>query len=228
MRAVATSLALPLRQLADPGFRAPLLKGLGLSILAFAGLAFLADWGVGVLAGGEGWLATLAGLLGGALVLVAAVWLFVPVLLALTSLFLDDVAEAVERRFYPGLPEARGASLAAQVWAGLRMSLRLLALSLVILPLGLVAPPVGVVLFWAVAAVSVGYGLFDGVAQRRLPVAEANLLRRARRTEVLALGGALAALAVVPVANLLVPVLGTAAMTHLFHRRADGVPAPRA
>ncbi|MFC7609150.1 EI24 domain-containing protein [Teichococcus aestuarii] len=108
------------------------------------------------------------------------------------------------------------------------MSLRLLALSLVILPLGLVAPPVGVVLFWAVAAVSVGYGLFDGVAQRRLPVAEANLLRRARRTEVLALGGALAALAVVPVANLLVPVLGTAAMTHLFHRRADGTPAPRA
>ncbi|PHK96767.1 cysteine biosynthesis protein CysZ [Pseudoroseomonas rhizosphaerae] len=227
MRAIATSLVLPLRQLTHPGFRAPLLKGLGLSILAFAGLAWLADWGVGVLAGGEGWLATLAGLLGGALVLVGAIWLFVPVLLALTSLFVDEVAEAVERRFYPGLPPAGGASLPAQVWASLRMSVRLLALSLLILPLGLVAPPVGVVLFWAVAAVSMGYGLFDGVAQRRLPVAEANALRRARRTEVLALGGVLAALAVVPIANLLVPVLGTAAMTHLFHRRPDGAPAPR-
>ncbi len=218
MRAVPASLILPLRQLGDPGFRGPLLKGLGASILAFAGLVWLADWGAGALAGGQGWMATAAGLLGGALVLVGAVWLFLPVMLAITSLFLDDVADAVERRFYPGLPEARGASLAAQIRANLAFSVRLLLLSLLILPLAIALPPLGVVLFWAVAAVSLGYGLFEGVAQRRMSVAESRILRRQRRSEVLAVGGVLAALAVIPVGNLLVPVLGTAAMTHLLNR----------
>lgn len=218
MKAVLASLILPLRQIADPGFRGPLLKGLGAAILAFTGLAFLADWGVGALAGGTGWLATVAGLLGGALVLLAAIWLFVPVMLGITSLFLDETAEAVERRYYPGLPPPAGASLPAQVRAGLVMSAQFLLLSLVILPVALAVPPLGVALFWAAAAVSLGYGLFDGVAQRRLGIDEARAARRRLRPRILALGGALAGLALVPVANLLVPVLGTAAMTHLFHR----------
>ncbi|MDQ1078976.1 EI24 domain-containing protein [Pseudoroseomonas cervicalis] len=230
MQAVLAALTLPLQQLTDPGFRGPLLKGLGIALLAFAGLAFLADWGVGALAGGEGWLATLAGLLGGALVLVSAVWLFVPVLLGITSLFLDEVAEAVERRFYPSLPPAEGASLAAQVSAGIGLSLRLLLLSLLILPLALLLPPIGVVLYFAVAAVSLGYGLFDGVAQRRVDVVQSRALRRRQRAQIIAVGMALAALAAVPLFNLLVPVLGTAAMTHLLHRgqawgQAGGRPA---
>jgi uncharacterized protein involved in cysteine biosynthesis len=218
MKAVPASLLLPLRQITDPAFRTPLLKGLGAAILAFGGLAWLADWGVGALAGGTGWLATVAGLLGGLLVLISAVWLFVPVLLAITGLFLDEVAEAVERRHYPQLPPAAGASLAAQVGANLRFAGRFLLISLVLLPLALLLPPVGVVLFWAVAAVSLGYGLFDGVAQRRMSIAESHRLRRSRRAEILLVGGALAALAAVPLLNLLVPVLGTAAMTHLLHR----------
>ncbi|HWX51300.1 MAG TPA: EI24 domain-containing protein [Roseomonas sp.] len=218
MKTIAASLLLPFRQITDPGFRRPLLKGLLAAILAFGGLAVLADWGVGALVGGQGWLATMAGLLGGALVLLTAIWLFVPVLLAITSLFLDDVAEAVERRFYPALPPAEGASLSAQIRANLALSLRLLVLSLVILPLTLLLPPVGVVLFWAVSAVSLGYGLFEGVAQRRMSVPESRILRRRRRTEILAVGAVLAIAAVLPVANLLVPVLGTAAMTHLLHR----------
>ncbi|HWL81514.1 MAG TPA: EI24 domain-containing protein [Roseomonas sp.] len=222
MKTVTASLLLPLRQIADPGFRGPLLKGLLASVLAFGGLAVLADWGVGALVGGEGWLATMAGLLGGALVLLTAIWLFVPLLLAITSLFLDEVAEAVERRFYPALPPAAGASLGAQISANLSLSLRLLVLSLIILPLTLLLPLVGVVLFWAVSAVSLGYGLFEGVAQRRMSVPEARLLRQRRRTEILAVGAVLAAAAVVPVANLLVPVLGTAAMTHLLHRGKPG------
>lgn len=218
MKAVPASLLLPLQQITDPAFRMPLLKGLGAAILAFGGLAWLADWGVASLAGGTGWLATVAGLLGGLLVLIAAVWLFVPVLLAITGLFLDEVAEAVERRFYPQLPPADGASLAAQVGANLRFALRFLLISLVLLPLALLLPPVGVVLFWAVATISLGYGLFDGVAQRRMSIAESHRLRRSRRGEILVVGGMLAALAAVPLLNLLVPVLGTAAMTHLLHR----------
>ena len=218
MHAVSTSLLLPLRQITDPGFRWPLLKGVAGALLAFAGLVWLADWGVSALVGGDGWLATLAGLLGGVLVLVSAIWLFVPVMLGIASLFLDEVAEAVEKRFYPALPRPQGAGLHAQIWAGVVLGLRMLVLTVLVMILALFAPPVGAVLFWVVAAVSLGNGLFDGVAQRRMAVPDATLLRRRLRWPIWAVGGVLALAALVPVLNLVVPVWGTAAMTHLLQR----------
>jgi uncharacterized protein involved in cysteine biosynthesis len=211
-------LFLALRQLGDPAFASPLLKGLGGAVLVFAGLVAAGAWGAEALAGGSGWLATAAAALGGALALGLAVWLFVPVVLAVAGLFLDPVAEAVERRFYPGLPPARGASLAAQVRFNLWLGLRLAVLSLAALPLALALPPVGAALLWLVSAVGLGHGLFEGVAQRRMGVADARALRRAREARVLAVGAVLAGVSLVPVLNLLVPVVGTAAMTHLLHR----------
>ena len=222
MSAILASLVLPLRQVADPAFRGPLLKGLLGALLAFAGLVALSGWGVSALAGGQSWLATIAGTLGGALALFSAVWLFVPVALAIGGLFTDPVAAAVERRFYPALPPPRGASLAAQARFNIVFAAKMLALTLVVLPLSFLVPVVGVVALWLVAAISLGQGLFEGVAQRRMGVAAAQALRRRRWASVLAVGGALAALAAVPIANLLVPVLGTAAMTHLLHRGPGG------
>jgi uncharacterized protein involved in cysteine biosynthesis len=218
MHAVATSLVLPFRQLTDSAFRRPLFRGLGGAVVAFLALIWLADWGVAALLSGSGWWATLAGVLGGLLVLISALWLFVPVALAISGLFLDDVAEAVERRYYPLLPPAEGPALHHQIWAGCVLGLQMLGLTILIMPLGFLVPPLGAVAFWAVAALSLGYGLFDGVAQRRMSVEQSRLLRRQVRWPVLTVGAVLAALALVPIANLLVPVLGTAAMTHLLQR----------
>lgn len=213
-------LFLALRQLGDRAFFWPLLKSLGGAVLVFAGLAAAGAWGAEALAGGEGWVARLAGALGGLLSLVVAVWLFVPVTLAVAGLFTDPVAEAVERRFYPGLPPARGASLAAQARFNLWLGVRLAAMSLAALPLTVALPPLGAALFWAISAVGLGHGLFEGVAQRRMGVEEARVLRRGREARVLAVGAVLAAAALVPVLNLLVPVVGTAAMVHVLHRNA--------
>lgn len=216
-------IVLALRQLGDRAFVWPLLKGLGGAVLVFAGLAVAGAWGAEALAGGSGWVARVAGALGGLLALVLAVWLFVPVMLALSGLFLDPVAETVERRFYPGLPPARGASLAAQARFNLWLGVRLAAASLVALPLSVALPPLGAALFWAISAVGLGHGLFEGVAQRRMGVAEARALRRSREARVLAVGAVLAAAALVPVLNLLVPVVGTAAMTHVLHRNVSEI-----
>src|ERR687890_283485 len=103
-RRMLTACLLALRQLGDPAFIGPLAKSFGAALLAFLGLAAFSAWAVAGAAGGEGWLAGIAGALGGLLVLVLAVWLFVPVMLALSGLFLDSVAAAVERRFSPQLP----------------------------------------------------------------------------------------------------------------------------
>ena len=100
------------------------------------------------------------------------------------------------------------------------MALKLAGLTLVLLPLWLLLPLAGVIAFWAVAAVFLGEGLFEGVALRRMDRPAATLLRRQRRGEVWGMGAILALIAAVPVLNLLVPVLGTAAMTHLLHRQA--------
>jgi CysZ protein len=217
------SLLLALRQLPDPAFLAPLLKAGLLAALAFAAAAFGAGWAVEHWLSGPGgqdtWLGSLAAALAGLLVLVGAIWLYLPVVLALTGLFLDSVAAAVERRFYPGLPPAHGASLLAQARFGIGLGVRLLLLNILALPLLLLAPPVGAVTFFLLATVALGHGTFEGVAQRRLSVPAARALRRRYEVEVLTLGAVLAGLAMVPLVNLVVPVLGTAAMTHLLHRR---------
>ncbi|WP_338663287.1 EI24 domain-containing protein [Pararoseomonas sp. SCSIO 73927] len=217
------SLVMPLSQVLDRGFRGPLLKGMAGAVLALGALVWATGWAMDTLAGGTGWLAAAAGVLGGLAGLFAAFWLFVPFALAIAGLFLDETAEAVERRHYPLLPPPhRGASLAAQGVFNVALALKVLALNLVLLPVALLLPLLGGALLWVVAAVSLGHGLFEGVAQRRMPVAEARRLRRRREFSVVTVGAAMATLALLPVANLLVPVLGTAAMTHLLHRGADG------
>ncbi|WP_376093261.1 EI24 domain-containing protein [Roseomonas sp. CCTCC AB2023176] len=222
MKGIAESLALPLGQLGDRGFVGPLLGGFGAAVVAFGLLTWGADAWVASLAGGTGWLATALGALGGLAVIVAAYWLFVPVTIALAGVFLEATAAAVERRHYPGLPPARGASLAAQAWFNIGLGAKVLLLNLVLLPVALVLPPVGAVLFWFVAAVFLGRGLFEGVAQRRMTVAQARSLRRARNPAVMAIGAVLATMSLVPILNLLLPVYGTAAMTHLLHRGPAG------
>lgn len=215
-----TALALACRQITDPAFLAPLLKAGALAALAFLGAAWGAGWAVEHWLSGNGWLGTLAAALAGVLVLALALWLFLPLVAALTGLFLDPVAAAVERRYYPAAAPAAGASLAAQAWFGLRFGLNLLLLNLLALPLLLFTPPIGAVVFFVLASIGLGHGTFEGVAQRRMDVAAARALRRRHEVAVLGIGAALAAMALVPLLNLAVPVLGTAAMTHLLHRRA--------
>jgi uncharacterized protein involved in cysteine biosynthesis len=134
------------------------------------------------------------------------------------SLFLDGVAAAVERRHYPALPPPDGSSTAAQVWSGVVLAAKMAGLTLVLLPLSLVLPMIGAIALWGVAAIGLGEGLFLGVAQRRLsPDA-------ARRCGVPGAGrsgrwaGRWRCSAWWRRLNLLVPVLGTAAMVHLVHR----------
>jgi uncharacterized protein involved in cysteine biosynthesis len=212
------ALLLGFGQILDPAFCRPLLLGALLALAGGLGLAWGVGWGVAWLAGGEGWLGTAAAAAGGVLVLFAVWWLFVPLLLAIASLFLDGVAAAVERRHYPALPPPAGASTGAQMRAGLMLAAKMAGLTLILLPLSLLLPVIGALALWAVAAIGLGEGLFLGVAQRRMGVAEAHALRRARRGAIWSLGGVLALAGLVAPLSLLVPVVGTAAMVHLLHR----------
>ena len=207
-----------LRQVGDPVFLRVLAASVVLAALCFAGLAGVVGWGLHHLLLRPEWLADAVAALGGLGSLLLALWLFLPVAAAIATLFLEPVCRAVERRWYPGLPVARGAAVASQVWDGLGLAARLLALSLVGLVIALVLPGVGLFVGWAINGWATGRGLFAAVAMRRMGRADALALYRANRTRAFNGGLVLAMASSVPVLNLLVPVIGTASMVHLVER----------
>ena len=147
---------------------------------------------------------------------VLALWLFLPLAATIGSLYFERIAAAVERVFYPHLPPAQPAPLADQIRDSIAVGLRVLAMNIVALILTIFLPFIGLPLGWAVASWAFGRGLFVAVAMRRLNRPDAEALYRTLRPVALAQGGLMAAAAYFPLANLLIPVIGTAAMVHVL------------
>lgn len=150
-----------------------------------------------------------------------SVFLMVPVASAFTGFFLEDVADAVEDRHYTGLPPATPLSLAE----GLRQSVNFLGVVLLVnLGALFVYPFVGPgipVVFWAVNGFLLGREYFSLVALRRLPPTEVKAMRRRNRWTLWAAGTLMAAPLSVPFVNLVIPVLGVATFTHIYHQLAN-------
>lgn len=214
-------------QMDDRAFVTVLLQSLALSALCFALILAGAVWSVQAMLSLHGWLAWLAGLFGGVAAALLAFFLFLPVAAVIGTLFLETIAGAVERRWYPDLPPAIGASILAQTWDGVAVGLKILGLSLIALILALLLPGIGLILAWAINAYAIGRGLFVAVAMRRMPRAEAEAVYRENRPQVLAQGSVLAVASFVPVLNLLIAVLGTAAMVHVLDSAMTRPRAPR-
>ena len=163
----------------------------------------------------------LAWFLGGVLTIFLGVLLFRLVALAVLQLFGDEVVRAVEARHYPtAAASARALGWREEVRVGLRSLGRSLGYNLLALPvaLALLVTGIGTVLvFAAVNAVLLGRELTEMVALRHRDAAgDAPLPGFATRT---LLGAGVLLLLLVPFVNLLAPVLGAAAATHLVHRR---------
>jgi uncharacterized protein involved in cysteine biosynthesis len=216
MRPLVEPLARAAEQLDDPVFLGVLVRSLAWALACFAALGIIAvrlidDW-----SGLSGWVATIAGALGGVAAALLALWLFLPVAAVIGTLYIDRIAAAVERRFYPALARPAGAPLAAQAWDGLAVGARILLFNILALVPALLLPGLGLILAWAIAAYAIGRGLFVAVAMRRMERPAAEALYRTWRPVVLAQGAVLALAAYVPLFNLLIPVLGTAVMVHVL------------
>lgn len=206
-------------QLDDPVFLGVLVRSVAWAALAFAALLAGSFWWLHRLLAGAGWWSWAAGVAGGIGAAVLAVLLFLPVAAIIGTFYVERIARAVERRFYPDLPPVRGTPFVAQCVDALVVGGRVLILSLLSLLLTLVLPGIGVVLGWAISGYAIGRGLFGAVALRRVDRTEALYLHRRRRPVILVQGGLLALAAFVPLLNLLIPVLGTAAMVHVLNQQ---------
>jgi uncharacterized protein involved in cysteine biosynthesis len=155
---------------------------------------------------------------------VLSVFLMVPVASAITSMFLDEVAAAVEDRHYPDLPPVSGPSFGE----GFKDTVNFLGVILFANTLALVlyamAPPFAVFIFWGLNGYLLGMEYFTLAAIRREGRAGAVRLRKKHRLTIWAAGVLMAMPLSVPVMNLVIPILGAATFTHIYHsiRRKAG------
>nr|WP_051521422.1 EI24 domain-containing protein [Rubellimicrobium mesophilum] len=211
----------------DPRFQRVLWRGVGLALLllaaASAALLWLLAWALPdtltlTFVGPVTWIDDLTEWAAVPVLLVLSVLLMVPVASAMTSLFLDEVAEAVEDRHYPGLPHVR-----PQSWGeALRESLGAFGVVLLANAVALVAylllAPLAPLIFVALNGFLLGREYFLVAALRREGPEGARRMLRANQGRVWLAGCLMAAPLAVPVLNLLVPTLGAATFTHLYHR----------
>ena len=217
-----------LAQLPDRRFRRVLLLGLGLTIALLAGLTILFAWVAGFfipetvsLLGMEiSWLDSVASWATVGLMIVLSVVLMVPVAAAFTGIFLDDVAEAVEEMHYPGLAEVGHIPVLDTLRDSLSLILVAVAVNLLALILMFFVGPLAPVLFWAVNGYLLGREFFQMAAMRHEGREGANRLRRRHAGQVWLAGTLMAVPLSVPLVNLVIPVIGAAAFTHMYHRLA--------
>ncbi|SMX25946.1 CysZ-like protein [Pelagimonas phthalicica] len=216
-----------LAQLSDRRFRSVLLRGVGLAFAILFGISALFVWGVGFFVGdsvsipwvGEiQWLDNVLSWAMVPLMMVLSVFLMVPTASAITSLFLDEVAQAVEDKHYPGLGAATPVSLSD----GLRDTFRFLGImvvaNLVALVLYVFFAPLAPFIFWGLNGFLLGNEYFTLAAMRRVGRDAAYKLRKRHLVTIWAAGVLMAMPLSIPLVNLLIPVLGAATFTHIFHR----------
>lgn len=228
MLTVPSALLLALGQLADRRVIGILFKTLAVSIVLFAAVAwggwYALDWllawaGLGDESfSGAGTLRELASLV----LALLGLWLaWRIVAMAVINFFADEVVQAVEAKHYPeAAARARDLPLGEQFSTSARSALRALVVNLIALPFALVLLFTGIgpaLLFWAVNAALLGRELQDMVWLRhRQSATDPAPVGKAER---FMLGGAVAAMLALPLVNLIAPILGAAAATHLIHRK---------
>jgi uncharacterized protein involved in cysteine biosynthesis len=213
------ALLLALRQLADPAVQRLLVRCVLLTLTTIVVLigaaAALLSW---LDLTGLTWLDPVLAAAGSAVVLVLA-WLLFPAAVGLIlGLFAEEVIELVERRHYPDLPRAPGMKLAAQAYTGARFVLVALPLNLIALPVYLI-PGANLPVYLALNGYLLGREYVELVAGQRLPLREVARLRREQRGRLWLAGAVIAVMLLLPLFNLVAPVVAIAFMVHLVTPR---------
>ena len=218
-----------LGQVGDPRFRKVLLLGVGLTLVllvaAYAGLLMLVEMLTGEtttlpIVGEVTWVGDLLGFTSLLFMLILSTILMVPVASAITSLFLDEVAQAVEDRHYPHLPPAHRTTLGEALKDTVNFLGIILGANVLALAVYTAFPPASLFIFWGMNGFLLGMEYFTLVAIRRLGRKGAKELRRKHLLTIWMAGVLMAMPLTIPLINLLIPILGAATFTHVYHRLA--------
>lgn len=209
-------------------------KVLGLTLLALIALWFaLRGVFVGVVLPWAGaflpsapnwtnWLTSPLEILAGIGLALALALLISPVTAMIAGLFLDDVAEVVERRDYPGDPSGSALPFVPAVVSSLKFLGVVIAGNIVALLL-LFLPGINLVAFFLVNGYLLGREFFEFAAMRFRSRDDARRFRARHAMTVFVAGLVIAAFLAIPVVNLLTPLFAAGMMVHLHKllSRAD-------
>lgn len=216
-----------LGQIGDPGFRRVLALGLGLTVALLAVIyavfltvivwitpdAVTLPW-IGTIT----WVDQLVSGASVIVMLVLSVFLMVPVASAFTGFFLEDIADTVEARHYPALPPAQPLPFSEVLLDSLSFLGVLVGLNILALGVYLIVPPFAPFIFWALNGYLLGREYFQMTAMRRIGRDAARTMRSRHMGQIWLAGLLMAIPLSFPLINLVIPILGAASFTHMFHR----------
>jgi CysZ protein len=225
-----------LTQILSPPMRSILWRSMGLALVLITVLAIGlqrllswfavsgADWAEAALGPGYHstlnvltWIISIAAGLG---VVVGGIFLMPVITSLVASVFVDDVADHVEREHYPAERPGTALPLGISVPEGIKTALLTLVVYLVALPFVLFAGA-GFIIFFIATAWLLGREYFELAAMRFRSPAEAKAMRKYHTTTVFTAGLFIAAFVSIPIVNLATPLFGMAFMVHM-HKRLSG------
>lgn len=225
-----------LAQLASPEFRRVLFKSIGLALVMIVligiglhrALSWMVDSGANWAEASTGfiphtvwsvlvWMLSFAAALG---ILTGAVFLMPAVTAFAGSFFVDEIASAVEHKYYPAELPGKELPLWRALYEGIKTALLAIAVYLCAVPFLLFAG-LGLVMLFGASAYLLGREYFLLTAMRFRPPDEAKAMRRANRTSVFMAGTLIALFVMIPIINLATPLFATALMVHM-HKRLSG------
>lgn len=207
-----------LSEVFSPPFRNVFWKAIGLTLLLLAVLWIAAEVAISaLLVLPYPWLTTLVAVLSGLGLVVAFAFLIAPVTSLFAGLFLDGVAELVERNHYPADPPGR----ALPFWSSLATTLRftgiVVLVNLVAFPLVLLLG-FGILIFLVANGYLLGREYFELAALRFHDRETVERLRQRHSGTIFAAGLLIAGVLAVPFLNILTPLFATAFMVHMHKR----------
>jgi CysZ protein len=169
------------------------------------------------------WLDLTLSVLVGFGLLVGLAFLVAPVAALFAGLFTDQIVGAIEAQHYSFDPPGRElpASEALRetfVFAGSIIVVNLIAFAL------LLVAGVGAIAFLVGNGYLLGREYFEAIARRYLSHDGTRTVRHANRMKLFVAGLVIAAIAAVPIVNLITPLFATAFMLHLYKRTIRPVP----
>jgi CysZ protein len=202
----------------SPPLRKILLKSIGLALLLIVALGGLLQWLLQFLLPLAHPYDYIAAILLGLLTLILAFFAMAPVTSLMAAIFLDDVADEVERTKFPADRPGKPLSIPRATALSVKFFGVVLAVNLAAILLWFVIPVLNIGVFFIANAYLLSREFFEMAAMRFRTPEEARRLRQQNAVPVFISGLVIAAIVTVPVLNLITPVFATAFMVRRHKR----------
>jgi CysZ protein len=225
-----------LSQILSPPMRSILWRSIGLALVLIVvlaiGLQRLLSW---LATSGQGWAEAMLGpgfhtplnalswvisIAAGLGVVFGAVFLMPAITSLVASVFVDEAADHVERKYYPAELPGKALPFSVAMIEGIKFALLTILVYLVAVPFVLFAGA-GFIIFFIATAWLLGREYFELAAMRFRTPQEAKMMRKQNAATVFTAGLFIAAFVSIPIVNLATPLFGMAFMVHM-HKRLSG------